>query len=148
MSSDLTPKQESFVQKYIELNGNATEAYRHAYDTESMNENSIRVEGWRLLQNPAITQRIEKWLEEHRNRHRVTVDSITGELEEARGLAMTINQPSAAVSASMGKAKLNGLIVEKNEHSGPNGQPIESETNHIVTPDLVKSIVQAVRDEF
>lgn len=47
----------------------------------------------------------------------VTLESLLAELEEARSLAMTEKQSSAAVSATMGKAKLTGLLVEKLEHT-------------------------------
>jgi hypothetical protein len=43
------------------------------------------------------------------------VDSLTAELEEARSVAMAEKQASAAVSATMGKAKLHGLVVDKQE---------------------------------
>jgi hypothetical protein len=39
----------------------------------------------------------------------VTVESILAELEEARQVAAAGDNPSAMVSASMGKAKLSGL---------------------------------------
>lgn len=51
----------------------------------------------------------------------VTVESLAAELEEARALALTEKQTGAAVSATMGKAKLFGLIVEKHKHSGSIG---------------------------
>jgi hypothetical protein len=43
----------------------------------------------------------------------VTIDSIVCELEEARQLAMAKMQPAPAVSATLGKAKIAGLLVEK-----------------------------------
>jgi hypothetical protein len=45
----------------------------------------------------------------------VTVDSITDELDEARTRALESEQISAAISATMGKAKLHGLVVDKSE---------------------------------
>ena len=48
----------------------------------------------------------------------VTVESIAAELEEARKLAMTEKVPSAAVSASLGKAKIYGLDKKIIELSG------------------------------
>jgi phage terminase small subunit len=60
----------------------------------------------------------------HQERHMVTVDSITMELEEARRMALDTTQPSAAITASMGKAKLHGLIVEKAEIAGKDGGPV------------------------
>lgn len=48
----------------------------------------------------------------------VTVHSLTDELEEARAIAIAEKQSSAAVAATMGKAKLFGLGVEKRQVSG------------------------------
>lgn len=46
----------------------------------------------------------------------VTVGAIIRELEDARQLAMAKMQPAPAVSATLGKAKIAGLIVEKAEN--------------------------------
>ncbi len=51
----------------------------------------------------------------------VTIESLTTELEEARQIAVKGEQASGAVAATMGKAKLHGLIVEKRQHSGSIG---------------------------
>lgn len=48
----------------------------------------------------------------------ITVDSLAQELEEARAIALAEKQSSAAVSATMGKAKLFGLGVENRRMSG------------------------------
>jgi uncharacterized protein (DUF885 family) len=48
----------------------------------------------------------------------VTVQSLTDELEQARGIAIAEKQSSAAVAATMGKAKLHGLGVEHKRVSG------------------------------
>jgi len=48
----------------------------------------------------------------HLSRHCVTVDRLSEELELARQEALTQGQVSAAVAATMGKAKLFGHIVE------------------------------------
>ena len=40
MADKLTPKQEAFVLAYIET-GNASEAYRRAYNAENMSERSF-----------------------------------------------------------------------------------------------------------
>jgi hypothetical protein len=46
-------------------------------------------------------------------------DALLSELEEARKLALKRGQPSAAVQASMGKAKLLGLIIDRREVGDP-----------------------------
>ncbi len=146
MPNELTPKQEKFCQKYVEL-GNASEAYRQAYDAGNMSNEAIKVEACRLLQSPNISLTVLELQEEHRERHKVTVHSITQELEEARLLAIQNTQCSAAVSASMGKAKIHGY--DKTVLSNDPDNPLApSSVSLTVTPDLVKSIVQQVRDEF
>jgi phage terminase small subunit len=57
MPSELTPKQERFARKYVEL-GNASEAYRQAYDAENMSGAAINEEAYRLTKNPDIALRI------------------------------------------------------------------------------------------
>jgi hypothetical protein len=48
-------------------------------------------------------------------RAELTIASLLDELEEARKLALKHRQPSAAVQATMGKAKILGLIVDRRE---------------------------------
>jgi phage terminase small subunit len=111
-ATKLTPKQRAFVQAYI-VTGNASEAYRQAYDTSKMSDKAIGNEASRLLAHPGITLEVERLRAEHAGRHNVTIDSLTAELEKARQGAETANQYGAAVSAILGKAKLHGLIVDK-----------------------------------
>ena len=54
----------------------------------------------------------------------VTASDIAAQLDEDRTFARSLENPGAAVSATMGKAKVLGLIVEKNEHAGKDGVPI------------------------
>lgn len=111
----LTVKQEKFCQKYIEL-GNASEAYRQSYKAENMSVDAVKVEASRLLDNPNVALTIAELQKAQQKRHEVTVDTISRELDEARLVALSEKQASAAVSASMGKAKLHGLITEKAEN--------------------------------
>lgn len=123
MSGGLTPKQEAFCQRYIET-GCATKAYYAAYDAAGSKPITANRAAKTLLDNPKIAARLRDLRLLSQERHLVTVDSITSELEEARRMALDTTQPSAAISASMGKAKLHGLIVDKNEHAGKDGTPL------------------------
>lgn len=112
----LTIKQEAFCQAYIET-GNASEAYRTAYAADKMKAEAIHVKASELLSNGKVSVRLKELQGEIKQRHNVTVDSLLAELEEARqkGLSAETPQSSAAVAATMGKAKLTGLdkrIVE------------------------------------
>lgn len=52
----LTKKQQSFVMRYVVNGDNASDAYRFAYKTEGMTDNTINVEASRLLKNPKVAQ--------------------------------------------------------------------------------------------
>ena len=123
MTGKLTPKQETFALGYVEM-GSASAAYRQAYNAENMKPETVNRSAKELLDNPKITARIQELQEAHRERHDVTVDSLTEELEEARKLAIKNEQPSAVVQAVMGKAKLHGLIKDRHEHTGEDGGPV------------------------
>ena len=115
--TNLTPKQEKFAQKYIEL-GNASEAYRQAYNAENMGVETIHVAASQLLAKHKVSIRVEELRLESAARHAVTVDSITKELEEARAIAITEKQTASAVSASNSKAKLHGLLDDSVKFNG------------------------------
>lgn len=112
----MTPKQEQFARLYVET-GNASEAYRQAYNTDNMKPETVTNEAYKLLQAPDISAMVDDLKAEARQRHAVTVDDLLHELEQARAAALTASTPqsSAAVSATMGKAKMLGLLVDKAE---------------------------------
>lgn len=83
----------------------------------------------RLKANESVSDRVKELQAQGAERALVSIESLTEELEEARRLAMADEKgASAAVAAVMGKAKLHGLLVEKNEHTGKNGGPIQTDT--------------------
>ena len=104
----LTPKQENFCLAYLET-GNASEAYRRAYDIGTMKPESVNRKAKELLDNVKITARLTQLRAPIIAKAQLTVEDLLGELEEARRLAIDTEQPSPAVSATMGKAKLLGL---------------------------------------
>lgn len=110
----LTPKQEKFCLVYIET-GNASEAYRQSYNTAKMKPETVNRTAKQLLDNRKIAARLDELREEHAKRHEITVDTLVAELEEARKLAFETEKAAAAVQATLGKAKLLGLVVEKQE---------------------------------
>ena len=105
--TQLTPKQEKFCLVYLET-GNASEAYRRAYDAGGMSDTSINRKAKELLDNGKISARLSALRAPILKRHAITVDSLLAELEEARRLALETEAPAHAVAATMGKAKLLG----------------------------------------
>ena len=59
----LTPKQEKFAQVYVQT-GNASEAYRQAYDAGKMKPESIKVNASKLLLNTNIALTIKSMQDE------------------------------------------------------------------------------------
>lgn len=116
----LTVKQEAFVQRYQTNGGNASDAYRACYNVANMKPESVNRKAKELIDNVKITARLKEMQEASQKRHEMTVDDIVSELEEAREIAKTLLIPNAGamVAASLGKAKVLGLIKEKVEHSG------------------------------
>lgn len=104
----LTLKQENFCLKYIET-GNASEAYRQSYEAEKMKPETVNRKAAELMADGKITARIEALQAEHRNRHKLTVDDLLAELEEARQIAKEKENAAAMTAATMGKAKLLGF---------------------------------------
>lgn len=68
------------------------------------------------------------------NDAKVTVGTLTSELDEARAVAKAVQQPNAMVAATMGKAKLLGLITDKQEVKHGN---IDS-----ASPEQLKAMVE------
>lgn len=120
----MTPKQEKFCTLYVEL-GNASEAYRQAYDASRMKPESIAVQAARMLASPKIALRVDELKALHAERHAMTVDRIRDMLIEDRDFARQSATPAAAVSATMGLAKLYGHLRDKVEHTGKDGGPVK-----------------------
>lgn len=126
----LTIKQEAFCHAYIENGGNASAAYREAYDADSMQANSVNVAACRLVGEAKIALRIKQLRDDAAYKHKVSLADILRELEEARVAASTCETPQAAamVSATLGKAKILGYdraIPLRHEVTGKNGGPIQ-----------------------
>jgi phage terminase small subunit len=137
LAPKLDPVRERFAQEYHGT-GNASEALRRANPkAKKWKQHSLHVEASKVLSEPEVSLRLEQLQVEAAKRHGTTIDSLTSELEAARDGAMGTGQFSAAVSATMGKAKLRGLVKDKvaNEFAGADGQPVTP----IINVSLFKS---------
>jgi phage terminase small subunit len=137
-----TDKMEAFCLVYMETN-NASEAYRRSYNVTNMAEKTAARESWIVLQKPQVQARIAELREAVMDRHQITVDTLLAELEEARTAALGAETPqtSAAVSATMGKAKLLGLDKKIVEITGKNGGAIETKSQVTVDKKALESVL-------
>ncbi len=129
-ADELTAQQEAFCLAYLET-GNAAESYRRAYNTEpNARDNWIYVEASQLLDNPKVSLRLKRLQDEAAKLSLYSVKAAYDELEEARQLAKTTQNPSAAVAAVNSKMKLFGLERAGQlqiEHTGKDGGAIKTE---------------------
>ncbi len=108
----MTPRQEAFARAYVET-GNASEAYRRAGYSQAQSDEAIHQNACKLLAK--VLPRVEQLQQKVIERHDVTIDTIAGMLKEDRELARGSKQAGPAVTATMGLAKLYGLITDKRE---------------------------------
>ena len=106
----LNAKQERFCEEYAVDSNGAQACMRAGYSPRAAKEQASR-----LLTKDNVRDRIAELQARHRARLDVTVASLTEELEEARTLAIANGQASAAVQATMGIAKLHGLLIDRAE---------------------------------
>ena len=124
----LTIKQERFCMVYVET-GNASEAYRQAYNAENMKEATINRNAKMMIDDNKISTRVKELKSGHTKRHELTIDDLVKQLEEARQVALALENPqcSAAISATMGTAKLLGLVVDKTDIKLTNAKELTNE---------------------
>jgi hypothetical protein len=102
------PRHEKFAQEFA-AGKSAAEAYERAGYVKNSG-NCIRLKG-----NERIAARVAEIQYGGAARAEVTIASVLGELEEARTFAKEKSNPSAMVSATMGKAKILGLVIDRRE---------------------------------
>lgn len=110
----LTLKQENFCLAYIET-GNATEAYRRAYQVTKMSDNAIGVAAKELIDNPKIALRISEIRKPVIQAAQITLADHLSALERLRDKAEQEGKYSAAVTAEMARGKASGLYTDKVE---------------------------------
>ena len=112
VNQTLTPKQEAFAVEYVGT-GNASEAYRRAYNATNMKSATIHSRASELLKHGGIAARVTQLKADLATNNEVTFGEVAAALRASIKAAMEAGQHSAAVSACMGLAKLGGLLVEK-----------------------------------
>lgn len=122
MKRGITQKQRAYCLAFMET-GNSSEAYRRSYDTSGMTTASVNRCAKDVYDNVNVSAMIEQLRKKAMKRNEITVDTLLDELEEARkaALAAETAQSSAAVSATMGKARLLGLDKKIVDHMSSDG---------------------------
>lgn len=127
----LTQIQEKLAQAYILNNGNQSQSYRDVYPNNKSTPKSIWTLSSKAFSAIEVQSRITELQKLAAERHLITVETLTTELEEAREVGKTEGQAAAMATATMGKAKLHGMLTDK----------IESK----VTIDIVSEFLDAIK---
>jgi phage terminase small subunit len=106
----LTPKQEAFCLAYTKT-GNASEAYRQAYDASEMSAAAVEVEASRLLNHPKVTLRLASVQEKEEVKALLSLEEHMQQLRELRDRAVALGQMSAAIRAEVKRGELRGFYV-------------------------------------
>ena len=110
----LTLKQEDFCLAYVET-GNATAAYRRAYSTANCKPATVNRLAFSTLNKPNIEARIKELRAAHAERNAVTIESLCAELTQAMQIAIETRQAAACIQATMAKAKLLGMVIDRSK---------------------------------
>lgn len=119
----LTPKQEAFCLAYLET-GNASEAYRRAYDAAKMNPASVNRTAKELIDNPKIASRLSALRKPVIEKAQITLEQHLNDLKRLRDMAEAGEKWGPAIQAEVARGKASGLYVEKLEHAGQGGGPL------------------------
>ncbi len=117
----MTPKQEAFCLAYVET-GNASEAYRRAYDAARMKPGTVNRKAKELLDNGKITARIDELRSEL-----VKLNLWTRE-QSVMALIDVVHNPDRQADVIAAVKELNAMhgfnAPDKLEVSGPGGGPV------------------------
>jgi hypothetical protein len=110
------PRHETFIRHLLEGKDITTAFELAGFNRDSGNAN-------RLFRNPKVKERLAELQNEIAAKVPITIESLIGELEEARQSATGKNQFAAAIKAILGKAQLAGLLVERSKVEVSNADP-------------------------
>lgn len=114
------------AQRYLENGCNKTEAWLHVTGSKYDKPSTANVVAHNAFERESVKKYLEKYRRFANMRHEITIDKLLAELEEARQLAINGSDnsrpvASAAVNATMGKAKLLGLDKQVIDHISSDG---------------------------
>ena len=138
---ELTKKQAEFALQFVEC-GNASEAYRRAYDVgESTKPATVWRHAHGVANNDNVRARIEELREKVKQSHVFTVDMAVQEYDEARALALKCKHSSAAVTATAHKAKILGMDAPQRVEN-----TVKVETRDRDDDDWARRMLHALRE--
>ena len=108
----LTPKQDDFCHKFLELKS-ASAAYRASYNAANSKPETVHRCATDLLNNPKIAARLDELRAGATKYTEITLEEVSTALRTALEMALESGQSSAATQAAMGLGKLGGLVTDR-----------------------------------
>jgi len=108
----LTPKQDDFCHKFLELKS-ASAAYRAAYGAENSKPETVHRNASALLSNNKVATRLDELRAGAAQYTEITLEEVSNALRSALEMALDSGQSSAATQAAMGLGKLGGLVTDR-----------------------------------
>ncbi len=117
----LTAPQEKFAREYVRL-GSGAAAYRLAYNVrKDTKPESIWTNASNLLADAKVARRVAELMAQAAEKAVISRASMLHEMGQNRELAINAEQYSVAQSASRDRAKVAGILVERQELTGKDG---------------------------
>jgi len=98
----------------------------------------------RLRRNPKVEERLAELQAELAGQTKITVESLVAELEDARKRATDVKQLSAAIRAVEAKAKLSGLMVERQKIEIDGGNFDRAETAEEMAAEMADDVMMSL----
>ena len=108
----LTPKQDDFCHKFLELKS-ASAAYKASYNAANSKPETVHRCATDLLNNPKIAARLDELRAKANKYTEITLEEVSTALRTALEMALDSGQSSAATAAAMGLGKLGGLVTDR-----------------------------------
>lgn len=144
--SGLTDKQRAFVRAFTtgDSKGNASAAYRAAFDAKQMKPSSIHVEACRLLDHPKVAPAIETANAQIAAQNRLQAVSLRQRVQDGLLLeAQAAESPAARVRAWELLGKLDGVDA----FGADKVETTATVTSHQAQDGLQQAIADALADE-
>lgn len=101
----------------------------------------------RLAGNGRVKDRVAEIQGKAAERAEITIYDIAAQLDEDRLFARELEAPGPAITATMGKAKVLGLLPDRHEHTGKDGGAIElaDKSDREVAKDIAFLLAKGMR---
>lgn len=144
----LTIKQENFCNYFLEF-GNASEAYRRAYNTDNMKEKTVWEKASELLRNDKVSARVKELRKEFSDISKITKERIIRELSNMAFSSISnmhntwIERKEFEELSSAQKSAIKSIstkVIKKNIGTQDNPEMVDVEFVKIELYDKLKAI--------